>query len=378
MLDLNSLAEGKLELHASRCNLYSDILSPTYQILHTGKVPVEIEPFDKALEVSVDRLRLRQVVTNLLSNAIKYTSEGFIRLSVKEEESYFSITVSDSGVGVKPSEYENLFSRYEKLGSAVNGAGIGLSLCKSLVRAMKGKLYLNKEYNTGIPHRPGAQFVVKLPHQKKYHAAPAAVISKTTETVAQQSSLTEARDLHFTSKTKFRGKFNVLVVDDDKIGQKMLVRRFGNSFPEANVQCALSGEIAVEMAKGTVFDLITMDHYMKVDEMNGTETIQSLRTNGVEATIVGISGNAKHVEHMGAGANDFFQKPVPPNDVLFARLAKALSPPVGWKVLLVHRTAEEIAELERCIRDLSIPHRCTSIPTATEPPEVRLELYPIF
>lgn len=357
-----------MTLRPEVCDVYSDILLPTQQILDTcGKVPVEIVGIDDSqcstLHVHVDRLRLRQVVTNLISNAIKYTTEGHIRVSVHEEDNCFEIKVSDTGVGVKPSDYSNLFTRYEKLGSSINGSGIGLCLCKSLVKAMKGEVFLNKDYCSGIPERPGAQFVVRLPHKRKRRTPPSIVLKEALASVATKEMLHSARkSLNISSKSQLRGKFNILVVDDDKIGQKMLVRRFGRSFPEATVECAISGELALDMVETKRYDLITMDHYMKLEEMNGSETIRALRDKGVDAAIIGISGNAKRAEHLASGADGFFQKPLPGNDIFFSTLVSILAPPANWRVLLVQADAGTKAEtdlqlLEERLHAVSVHHK---------------------
>ena len=95
------------------------------------------------------------------------------------------------------------------------------------------------------------------------------------------------------------------------------------------------GEDALLEASASQFDVITMDHFMAIDEMNGDETIRRLRGMNTDAAIIGISGNKKEDEHIEAGADAFFQKPLPSNQELLESLTRKLAPPAGWKVLVL-------------------------------------------
>lgn len=78
-----------------------------------------------------------------------------------------------------------------------------------------------------------------------------------------------------------------------------------------------------------------MDQFMGADEMTGDETIRTMRKINIDSLIIGISGNVKAEEHTSAGAQDFFQKPIPCNNIILQRLLVVLPPPRGWKVLVV-------------------------------------------
>ena len=226
MLDLNKCAEGKITINPTVCRLREDIVLPTKRMLDARRKSVDLI-IDGGEEIwaYVDRLRLQQVLTNLIVNSMKYTSIGFIRVGIRRisreeiggvhlecatgtdraqsdnkaavdsaalptmdslfgggvdsqmvevaspsvqndyygEEGGVLISVSDSGSGIDPSNYQNLFERWEKLGSKTNGTGIGLCLCRSLMEVMGGRIFLSKTYNSGIPGNPGCQFCIVLP-----------------------------------------------------------------------------------------------------------------------------------------------------------------------------------------------------------------------
>lgn len=156
--------------------------------------------------------------------------------------------------------------------------------------------------------------------------------------------------------TSVRGKFKVLVIDDEKVGRKLLRKRFSRLFPDADIDEVASGEDAMAATEKKHYDIITVDHFMAIDEMSGEETIRALRAKGVDALIVGISGNSKEKEHLSAGAQDFFQKPIPTDDVIMSRLVPKLSPPCTWRVLCVDDVEVNSKFLCRRLHKVASPH----------------------
>lgn len=161
ILDLNKCLDGKIPLYPAPCRLREEILVPTCKMMSVRNSRVDLQLVcDEEVEAVVDRLRLRQVITNLVSNALKFTSAGFVRINLQQHavgssrKKLLRVSIADSGCGVKPSDYDALFSKWERLGSKINGTGIGLCLSKALVEAMGGRLYLDKHYASGIEGQP--------------------------------------------------------------------------------------------------------------------------------------------------------------------------------------------------------------------------------
>ena len=106
--------------------------------------------------------RLRQVLTNLLSNAIKYSPRGgLIRVGGRADDDWVYVYVADEGIGIPKAEQERIFARFYRAESPLTrrteGAGLGLYLCKEVVEAHGGKIWVTSE-----PGR-GAKFIFKLP-----------------------------------------------------------------------------------------------------------------------------------------------------------------------------------------------------------------------
>eukprot|EP00567_Pseudictyota_dubia_P017114 CAMPEP_0197436904 /NCGR_PEP_ID=MMETSP1175-20131217/4246_1 /TAXON_ID=1003142 /ORGANISM="Triceratium dubium, Strain CCMP147" /LENGTH=1610 /DNA_ID=CAMNT_0042966295 /DNA_START=87 /DNA_END=4919 /DNA_ORIENTATION=+ len=157
--------------------------------------------------------------------------------------------------------------------------------------------------------------------------------------------------------TCLRGRFRVLVVDDDGTFRKMFCRRITRIFPNSIVDQSPSGEDALVKAKENTYDLITMDHFMALDGLNGADTIRLLRSNHCDACIVGISGNTKTAHHLEAGADDFIRKPVPKDSELLRRLVSKMSPPAVWNVLVADDCALNLKFMHRKLVSVSSPHR---------------------
>ena len=101
-----------------------------------------------------DRLRLRQVVTNLISNAIKFTSSGGVEVSLSSPSpDWVEILVKDTGIGIPPEQLNHIFEAFRQGDQTTtreySGTGLGLALCDSLVRLMKGTISVQSQLDEG-------------------------------------------------------------------------------------------------------------------------------------------------------------------------------------------------------------------------------------
>jgi heavy metal sensor kinase len=120
---------------------------------------------DECVEVEGDRARLKQVVVNLLDNAIKYTPEnGKVSLSVKPHNGCALLEVADSGPGASEAAMPHLFERFYRADEArvrgIEGAGLGLSIVRSICAAHSGSV-------TATNTPTGCRFSVELPLARK-------------------------------------------------------------------------------------------------------------------------------------------------------------------------------------------------------------------
>jgi hypothetical protein len=152
-------------------HLLCDILKPVDCMLHRrdANVQVFVDCNPPDLIVQTDPLRLKQVILNLARNSIKFVEQGYIKMSayvvVLDEDGSENVmlSVEDSGPGIPASKKQQLFSKFQSSLDTLNqGTGIGLCLCEKLVALMGGELYIDEEYDSGIPDFPGTRFIVSL------------------------------------------------------------------------------------------------------------------------------------------------------------------------------------------------------------------------
>ena len=105
-----------------------------------------------------DPLRIRQIMVNLLSNAVKFTDAGCVSLEVKAIRSphniwQLRICVTDSGIGMSPSQMARIFNRYEQADASIRrkygGTGLGLAICRDIAYLMQGEILVESTPGMG-------------------------------------------------------------------------------------------------------------------------------------------------------------------------------------------------------------------------------------
>ena len=92
------------------------------------------------------------ILSHLLNNANKFTEKGNITLSYRlnEEKGRMIVSITDTGCGIAPDKREWIFERFTKADDFVPGTGLGLYLCRQIAQRMKGRIYVDPEYTTGL------------------------------------------------------------------------------------------------------------------------------------------------------------------------------------------------------------------------------------
>jgi PAS domain S-box-containing protein len=118
-------------------------LHPSFKILREG---------DTDFTVVADRYRLMQVITNFLSNAIKYSSDAKeVKVIVTRDSTSVTVTVKDYGVGIPKEHLPHVFERFFRTEKTrkIEGIGLGLYLCRRIIRSHKGRVGAESEENKG-------------------------------------------------------------------------------------------------------------------------------------------------------------------------------------------------------------------------------------
>jgi signal transduction histidine kinase/AmiR/NasT family two-component response regulator len=164
LLDLSRIEANRLHLQIEAVPLAEIVQACTAQarpMAAARSVTVEWRDDSGGAAASADRLRLRQVLDNLVSNAIKYNVEGGrVDVTIEPAQGELLLHVHDTGPGLSPSQLEDLFQPFNRLGAergAVEGTGLGLVIARQLAHAMGAHL----EVSSRIGH--GLTFTLHLP-----------------------------------------------------------------------------------------------------------------------------------------------------------------------------------------------------------------------
>ncbi len=155
LLDAEKLESGEMEIELQGTTTRSIIektLGATQEAAKAQKVKIVTEIGDGGLVADEDRLV--QVLINLVSNAVKYSQpESVVTVKGKANAEGAEFSVIDNGPGIAAAQQEAIFQRYKQLNQPKQlkrrGFGLGLAICKALVEAHKGKIWLESEEGKG-------------------------------------------------------------------------------------------------------------------------------------------------------------------------------------------------------------------------------------
>ncbi len=228
ILDLEKVERGKLHLEKVSFNLES-LIAHSFQIIRTrieGKsilLSFDINP-DIPLNLLGDPTRLRQILINLLNNAAKFTEKGEISLSVdfnkenkdeknSEDSAKLLFIISDTGIGISKSRKKLIFEPFTQGDKAITreygGTGLGLTISRSYVEVMGGKIWLESEIEKGSQF----MFTMNFPIDRATNAASKNMVDASFDSVKNKRVALIDSDPRKTLKSFFRN-LNITVDDE--------------------------------------------------------------------------------------------------------------------------------------------------------------------
>jgi len=295
VLDLARIEAGKLELHPTDFNLPE--FAHTMVEFFAPRAREKNLRLESNIHAELPRVmrgdvqRLRQVVFNLLGNAIKFTNQGCVIFTVERAEDRIRFSVSDTGPGISTEDQARLFVPFTQVGDQNQrrgGTGLGLSVSRSIVEQMGGKLQLES--------RPGwgSRFW--------FDVAPGEVADSL---LAQQPAATPRRVIGYEGDRR-----RVLIADDHAPNCAVLVdllRPLG-----FEVLTATDGREAVDIALREKPDVVLMDVVMpNLDGLGATQAIQQAFPNDAPC-IIAVSASTHEGQQqaaISAGCAAFLPKP---------------------------------------------------------------------
>jgi signal transduction histidine kinase len=167
VLDLSKIEAGKLELNPQTVQLASlinEVIGTAGQLAEQNKNRLVVDAQENLGALTVDPMRLRQILLNLLSNACKFTKEGEVKLRARRVANggrWIELAIADTGIGMTPEQQAKLFEEFSQADASTaqrfGGTGLGLALSRKLARMMGGDVTVTSEAGKG------SVFTVRLP-----------------------------------------------------------------------------------------------------------------------------------------------------------------------------------------------------------------------
>ena len=316
ILDLSKIEANKFVLEEAPISIHRLLTSVADIVLESAKekglhLRTEIEPISDGL--LGDETRLRQALLNFAGNAVKFTEAGSITLRARVQDdgtdsALVRLEVEDTGPGIADTQIPQLFEPFVQADSTTTrkygGSGLGLAITKRLAQAMGGEVGLTSALGKGSTF----WMTVRLSKDAAFDPQQPLEIGSNAADVIRRD---------------FAG-LRVLLVDDDAFNREIgevLLQDVG-----LQVDMAVDGQQAIEMANHVAYALILMD--MQMPKMDGLQATRQLRSMASQSNvpIVAMTANAFKEDRLlclQAGMNDYVTKPVDP-DILYDTLLRHL------------------------------------------------------
>jgi signal transduction histidine kinase/ActR/RegA family two-component response regulator len=323
ILDISKIEAGRLELEPAAFPL-RDRLGHAMKTLSVAAREKGLEfTSDVSADVPDDLVadwpRLRQVLTNLVGNAIKFTDRGRVAVRVglpeqTEQRIVLHFEVADTGIGIPADRQHAVFEAFTQADGSTTrrygGTGLGLTISRTLVEMMGGRIWLESDPGRGTRFHFTA--VVEL-------ADPEAAIAAAVE-----------RDLPAGAAVPNR-PLRILLTEDNVVNQRLAARLLEKQ--GHTVQVASNGQEALDMLERERFDIALLD--VQMPELDGFEATAQIRAReqagGGHLPIVAMTAHAMNGDRercLAAGMDGYLPKPIDPVRLAHEIRRVTATPPV--------------------------------------------------
>lgn len=151
ILDLSKIESGQLDFHYSETDIVQVCRKLKQEYLPKIKegISLQCELPDKKCIIYTEQHRLTQAISNFLSNAAKFTEKGYICFGYEHITAGLRFFAKDTGKGIADENLPKVFARFEKIDDFIPGNGLGMSICKSIIKKMGGEIGVQSELGKG-------------------------------------------------------------------------------------------------------------------------------------------------------------------------------------------------------------------------------------
>ena len=310
ILDLSRIEMGKFNLNIDTVDI-AKVMNELYSFftpsVREKGVELKVDCPEDIPYVRTDEGSLRQVLINLMANAVKFTQKGHVEVGVRclaktGNECTLGFRVSDTGIGISEEAQEVIFQEFTQADGShtreFGGTGLGLAISKKMVEQLGGTLYVSSEPGKG------SEFGFNIS------------VNMEASVDAEAPADEKVEDANF--------GYDVLVVEDNKLNQRVLVKILEKM--GCRVEVAENGRDALAVMKLTLpieerprFDIIMMDIQMPVmDGLKATAMIRAQEGGERRTPIVAITAHAMKGDRekfLEQGMDGYLSKPVRREDI---------------------------------------------------------------
>ena len=301
IIDISKIEAGEMGLHPVETTV-NEVLENIYEFFapqaEEKGLSISYQCGLSASEsvITTDKTRFSQILSNIVNNALKYTKEGGIDFGYRQTDEVLEFYVKDTGIGIPDDQQDKIFERFRQVSldatREYEGAGLGLSLCKTFVKMLGGAIRVDSTLGKG------STFYFTLPYN-----SPSADQTRPGKSDKKNDII-------------FQPGFTVLVVDDDSISRLLLKGVLAGR--KANVLVAENGKEAVEKVENEPgIQVVLMD--MKMPVMNGYEATKCIKQSQPDLPVIAqtafVSPSEKEAA-MVAGCDAVLPKPIDTGELL--------------------------------------------------------------
>jgi len=300
IIEVSKIEAGELQLNTVPVNIpelmayyhgffrqQTDLKGLTYII--SNQFPEEINA------IQTDKNKVDSIITNLLKNSVKFTNSGSIEFGCRLDGTDIAFWVKDTGIGIAPDRVSVIFERFVQADISNSrpheGSGLGLSIVKAYIQALKGKVWVDSEPGKG------STFSFSIP----CNCAPEAAVPPLTG---------------FFPEPRQESNATVLIAEDDYSSYlylENLLSGKGLSF----LHTTNGYDTVNTVRQNTSIDLILMD--IKLPGLSGLEATEQIRDFNSSIPIIAQTAYAFAGDRdlaINAGCNDYISKPIKRNELL--------------------------------------------------------------
>ena len=295
LLDISRIESGQFKAELKPFEL-KDLFNDLLQIFEgyksrMEKQDVEIKllslPGNLSSVINSDESKLRQVFINLINNALKFTHKGYVEFGFHElTNGDIVFRVTDTGIGIPAEIQDKIFERFQKAtpqGVIYDGLGLGLTIVRSLINLLNGKIWLESEVGKGT------SFYFSIPYEPHEAIARAEHVEPNPESIKN---------------------FKLLVIEDDTYNIAYFNELFSSLAVDYHVE--ITGTNAIEHFRNNQnYDMVLLD--IKLPDMTGYEVVEEFKRINPDVPIIAQTAYAAESDRekaLKAGCIDYISKPI--------------------------------------------------------------------